>query len=54
MNFAEKEHKKSLKKASEKEKSKVVEPAWFNKNIEKKTVSDEKAEELQELLKEFQ
>ena len=54
MNFAEKEHKKSLKKVAEKEKDKVVEPAWFNKNIEKKEVSEEKAEELQELLKEFQ
>lgn len=53
MNFAEKEHKKSLKKATEKEKSKVVEPAWFNKNIEKTEVSDAEAEELQELLKEF-
>lgn len=54
MNFAEKEHKKSLKKVTEKEKNKVLEPAWFNKNIEKKEVSEEKAEELQELLKEFQ
>lgn len=53
MLFAEKEHKKSLKKATEKEKSNVVEPAWFNKNIEKKEVSEQEAEELQELLKEF-
>lgn len=53
MAFAEKEHKKSLKKATEKEKSKAVEPAWFNKNIEKKEVSEQEAEELHELLKEF-
>ncbi|MBQ6841516.1 MAG: DnaD domain protein [Bacilli bacterium] len=53
MAFAEKEHKKSLKKATEKEKSKAVEPAWFNKNIEKTEVSEQEAEELQELLKEF-
>ena len=53
MLFAEKEHKKSLKKATEKEKNKSVEPAWFNKNIEKKEVSKQEAEELQELLKEF-
>ncbi|MBE6155492.1 MAG: hypothetical protein E7164_01900 [Firmicutes bacterium] len=53
MVFAEKEHKKSLKKATEKEKSKAIEPAWFNKNIEKKEVSQQEAEELQELLKEF-
>ena len=53
MVFAEKEHKKSLKKATEKEKSKTVEPAWFNKNIEKTEVSEQEAEELQELLKEF-
>ena len=54
MNFAEKEHKKSLKKSTVKEKEKIVEPAWFNKNIEKKEVTGEKAEELQEMLKEFQ
>jgi len=53
MLFAEKEHKKSLKKATEKEKTKAIEPAWFNENIEKKEVSEQEAEELKELLKEF-
>lgn len=53
MNFAEKEHKKSLKKASEKTKENVIAPAWFNKNIEKNEVSNEEKEELENLLREF-
>ncbi len=53
MNFAEKEHKKSLKKAPEKIKENVTAPAWFNKNIEKNEVSNEEKEELENLLREF-
>lgn len=53
MNFAEKEHKKSIKKMPVKEKEKITKPAWFNENIEKTEVSEEEAKELQDLLKEF-
>lgn len=55
MEFAEKEHKKSLKgkTVTEKEKSKTKEPVWFNKVIEKEEVSEQEAEELDNLLKEF-
>lgn len=53
MNFAEKEHKKSLKKSSEKSPEKISAPAWFNKNIEKNEVSNEEKEELENLLREF-
>lgn len=53
MLFAEKEHKKSLKKTAVKENQATIEPAWFNKNIEKTEVSKQEEEELHELLKEF-
>ena len=32
----------------------IVEPAWFNKNIEMIEASDAEAEEMQALLKEFE
>lgn len=53
MLFAEKEHKKSLKKATVKEKEKAIEPSWFNEKIEKSESSKEETEELEDLLKEF-
>ena len=53
MTFAEKEHKKSLKKAPTKEKEAAIEPSWFNEKIEKSESSKAETEELEELLKEF-
>ena len=55
MEFAEKEHKKTLKK-NVKVDVKVKEapvPVWFNQKIEKENVTEEEAQELEELLKEF-
>lgn len=55
MEFAEKEHKKSLKGTTkaEKETKKKQEPVWFNKNIEKEEASEAEQLELEDLLKEF-
>ena len=54
MEFAEKEHKKmSGKKSQVKTKTVSKEPVWFNKNIEKTEISEDEAEELENLLKEF-
>lgn len=54
MLFAEKEHKKMMKKSNVVEKKKMEkEPVWFNKNIDKEQISEEEQEELQNLLKEF-
>jgi len=53
MQFAEKEHKKSLKKDKSKEVKKALEPSWFNKDIEKEEVNEKEKEELENLLKEF-
>lgn len=53
MTFAEKEHKKMMKKASSKTVTKEDVPKWLNQNIEKNLVSDEEKEELEEMLKEF-
>ena len=53
MLFAEKEHKKALKKSLPKEKNAAIEPSWFNEKIEKSESSEEEAKELEELLKEF-
>ena len=53
MLFAEKEHRKMLKKSTTKEKDSTIEPSWFNDKIEKSESSKEEAEELEELLKEF-
>jgi len=56
MELAEKEHKKSLRKNLKQENSKVKEapvPVWFDQKIEKENVTDEEAQELEELLKEF-
>ena len=52
MEFAEQEHKKSLKNNPIKKKE-GPEPVWFNKNIEKSEVSAEEKQELDDLLKEF-
>lgn len=52
MKFAEHEHKKLNKKIPV-ESKKISEPAWFNKKIETKDVSDQEQKELEELLKEF-
>ena len=54
MEFAEKEHKKMLKKKDVKNSVKEVKvPIWFDKEIEKEEVSAEEAQELEELFKEF-
>lgn len=51
MAFAEKEHKKTLKKGSEKVKAK--EPVWFNTEIKSEVASEKEQQELEDLLKEF-
>lgn len=54
MAFAEKEHKKMLKKSTSVVKKKIEkEPVWFNKNIDKEQISEDEQKELQDLLKEF-
>ena len=55
MSVAEKEHKKYTKKAQKGSINKITEkqPVWFNENIEKKEISKEEKEELEDLLKEF-
>ncbi len=50
MEFAEKEHKKLIKKEPNKAKA---EPVWFNKNIESEEINQKEQEELENLLKEF-
>lgn len=51
MKLAKKDHKKkhNINKKNNIEDAKV--PIWFNKNIEKETISEEEAKELEELLK---
>lgn len=51
MEFAEKEHKKIIKKQTIKVPS--TKPVWFNEKLEKEEVTKEEEEELKELLKEF-
>ncbi len=54
MEFAEKEHKKMMKKKDVKnpvKESKV--PIWFDKEIESESISEEEAQELEELLKNY-
>lgn len=54
MEFAEKEHKKLIKNVSKvKTSNEAKVPVWFNQNIEKEIVSDEEAQELAQLLKDF-
>lgn len=57
MEFAEKEHKKKLKKTEKNTPTKKVQetptPVWFDQALEKENVSDEEQRELEELLKEF-
>jgi replication initiation and membrane attachment protein len=50
--FAANEHKKMNKKAKP-AKNKEMQPEWFNKKIEEKTVSKEEEIELEDLFKEF-
>lgn len=55
MEFAEKEHKKSLNKSKvEKDKINIIKtPVWFDKNITDENLSAEEEAELKDLLKEF-
>ena len=57
MRFAEKEHKKMMKKAEKRIQTKKVQetptPVWFDQTLEKEVVSDEEQKELENLLKEF-
>lgn len=52
MDFAEKEHKKIIKKEKVVP-SQAKEPVWFNKNIESSNISEAEQAELENLLKEF-
>ncbi len=51
MEFAEKQHKKYVKKQPPKQKEQT--PIWFDKEIKKEDLTEEEAEELEDLLKEF-
>ncbi len=55
MELAEKEHKKMSKQSSKvkttNKEAKV--PVWFNQNIEKESITEEEAKELEDLLKDF-
>lgn len=57
MEFAEKEHKKRLKKNEKihftNKNGETPVPVWFDQTLEKENVSDEEQKELEELLKEF-
>lgn len=51
MDFAEKEHKKLVKKDPKPENKKK--PVWFNENLEKEDIDEKQQQELEDLLKEF-
>ena len=55
MEFAEKEHKKTMKKVVENKtkKEEVKTPIWFDKKIQEDDLTKEEEEELKDLLKEF-
>ncbi len=57
MEFAEKEHKKMVKKNEKVAPTKKVQvtptPVWFDQTLEKENVSDDEQKELEELLKDF-
>ncbi len=55
MDFAEKEHKKMVKHSTsvKKDIKEAPTPVWFNQQIEKESVSEEEAQELEDLLKDF-
>ena len=57
MEFAEKEHKKMVKKNEKVVPTKKVQvtptPVWFDQTLEKENVSDDEQKELEELLKDF-
>ncbi len=52
MAIAEKEHKKYNKRISDK-KDKIVEPVWFNEHLEKESMSEEEALELESILNKY-
>ena len=52
MDFAEKEHKKMMKKIPEPKRMEET-PVWFNKKIEEAELTQKEEEELKDLLKEF-
>jgi len=51
MEFAEKNYKKKKTTSPRKTVSKT--PEWFDKNLEKETISEEEKTEMEDLLKEF-
>ena len=53
MEFAEKEHKKLMKKIPEVKRKIEETPVWFNKKIEEDELTEKEEEELKNLLKEF-
>lgn len=53
MEFAEKEHKKSISKTKVIKENKQIAPKWLDQKIEKEQVSAEEKQELDELFKEF-
>lgn len=57
MEFAEKEHKKMLKKQEKssnvRKNTEMPTPVWFNKELEKENTSLEEQQELEELLRDF-
>ena len=57
MEFAEKEHKKMVKKNEKTSQTKKIQitptPVWFDQTLEKEIVSDDEQKELEELLKDF-
>lgn len=53
MAFAEEEHKKSKKISEKKSVSVKKQPDWFDEKIEKKTISDEEAKKMQEMMEKY-
>lgn len=53
MAFAEEEHKKSKKIAEKKSVITKKQPEWFDEKIEKKTISDEEAKKMQEMMEKY-
>lgn len=53
MLFAEKEHRKSARKLTDKQKAQSPKPVWFDKDIKAEELSEEEQRELNDLMKEF-
>ncbi len=53
MAFAEEEHNKSKKIAEKKSTTAKKQPEWFDEKIEKKTISDEEAKKMQEMMEKY-